>query len=132
MGLVTSGGDINYAAPGKGRAVGPLFDMIGLTPALVVENSTTDHQGDDISVEAIAESNPDWILVLDRDASTADPSSYTPADELIAGSEALKNVTAVKEGNIYYLPNDFYRTEGIEAYTEALNQLADALEKAAK
>src|SRR5699024_5403460 len=33
-GLVTSGGDINYAAPTTGRAVGPLYDIVEMTPAL--------------------------------------------------------------------------------------------------
>ncbi|MDN6396599.1 ABC transporter substrate-binding protein, partial [Corynebacterium sp.] len=32
MGLLTSGGDINYSAPSTGRSVGPVFDMLDLTP----------------------------------------------------------------------------------------------------
>ncbi|MDO5646213.1 MAG: ABC transporter substrate-binding protein [Dermabacter sp.] len=129
MGLITSGGDINYSAPVTGRGIGPLFPMLGLTPSLQVDGST-DHTGDDISVEAIAESNPDWIIVLDRDAAvSADEEGYQPAAELVAGSEALKNVTAVKDGTIVYMPNNFYLTEDIQVYTEFLNSFADALEK---
>ena len=87
MGLITSGGEINYSAPGSGRSVGPAFDILGLTPALVVEDASTDHEGDDISVEAIAGSNPDWMLVLDRDgAVAADESGYTPAADLLKKS----------------------------------------------
>src|SRR5690606_27161089 len=67
MALNSSGGNLGYIAPGLGRTLGPVFDLLGLTPALEVDGSSNDHQGDDISVEAIAASNPSWILVMDRD-----------------------------------------------------------------
>ncbi|MEO6531137.1 MAG: ABC transporter substrate-binding protein [Specibacter sp.] len=129
MGLIASGGKINYAAPVTGRTLGPLFDFLDLTPALEVEKSSTDHKGDDISVEAIAKSNPDWMLVMDRDAAvSADDASYKPANEVLEKSAALKNVTATKSGNIVYMPADTYTNEGIQTYTEFLNSFADALE----
>ncbi|MDQ1126820.1 iron complex transport system substrate-binding protein [Microbacterium sp. SORGH_AS 505] len=129
MGLITSGGEINYAAPTTGRTLGPVYDILGLTPALDSEGST-DHQGDDISVEAVASSNPDWILVMDRDAAVSvnTDEAYTPANDLISNSEALKNVTAVTEGNVVYMPQGTYLNEGIETYTQFFNDLADALE----
>jgi len=132
MGVITSGGDINYAAPGSGRTLGPAFDELGLTPALEVEDASEDHQGDDISVEAIADSNPDWILVMDRDAGVMANSGeeYTPADELIADSPALQNVTAVSEGNIVYMPEFTYLDEGLVTYTEFYNSIADSMEQA--
>jgi iron complex transport system substrate-binding protein len=129
MGVITSGGEINYAAPTTGRTLGPVYDILGLTPALESEGST-DHQGDDISVEAVASSNPDWILVMDRDAAVSvnTDEAYTPANDLIAESEALQNVTAVEEGNIVYMPQGTYLNEGIETYTQFFSDLADALE----
>ncbi len=132
MAVITSGGEIGYVVPSTGRTLGPVFDFAGLTPALEVEGSD-DHQGDDISVEAIADSNPDWILVMDRDAAVAaDDPEYKPSNEILDGSEALANVTAVKEGNIIYMPADTYTNEGIQTYTEFLNDFADALEAAKK
>jgi len=130
MGVITSGGSINYSAPGSGRALGPIFDVLDLTPALEVDQSSTDHQGDDISVEAIADSNPDWVLVMDRDAALGENSGeeYTPANELIAESAALQNVTAVTEEQIVYMPQYTYLDEGIQTYTEFFNSFADALE----
>ncbi|MCT9820699.1 ABC transporter substrate-binding protein [Microbacterium sp. W1N] len=129
MGVITSGGEINYAAPTTGRTLGPVFDILGLTPALTSDGST-DHQGDDISVEAIAASDPDWILVMDRDAgvSVNTDEAYTPADDLIGASEALQNVTAVTEKHIVYMPQGTYLDEGIVTYTTFFNDLADALE----
>ena len=128
MAVITSGGSINYSAPTTGRTLGPVFDILGLTPALQADGST-DHQGDDISVEAIADSNPDWILVMDRDAAVSGNTGeeYTPANDLIADSPALQNVTAVQEGNIVYLPQDTYVNEGIQTYTEFFDSFAEAL-----
>ena len=131
MGVITSGGEIGYSAPGHGRTLGPVFDILGLTPALEVPEASEDHQGDDISVEAIADSNPDWILVMDRDAAVAaDDPEYSPAAEVLEGSAALTNVTAVAEDNIVYMPADAYTNEGIQTYTEFFNTFADALESA--
>ncbi len=126
-GIITSGGELNYSAPTTGRAIGPVFDLLGLTPALDKEGST-DHQGDSISVEAIAAANPDWLIVMDRDAGTSaarEPGFHT-AKELLEESEALQNVTAVQKGQIVYLEPAFYTTEDIQAYTKLFNDLAKA------
>lgn len=132
MAVNTSGGEIGYIAPTVGRTIGPVFDFASLTPALEVADATDDHQGDDISVEAIAAANPTWILVMDRDAAVAaDDPSYQPAADILENSEALSGVTAVTEGNIVYMPADTYTNEGIQTYTEFLNSFADALEAAA-
>src|SRR5690606_6166005 len=120
-------------APGIGRALGPIFDLIGLTASLEVPEATDDHQGDDISVEAIADSNPSWILVMDRDAVfAADDATNVQASEILENSEALDNVTDVAQKQIVYMPADTYLNEGIQTYTTFLNDFADALEKSAK
>lgn len=131
MGLITSAGDIGYAAPSVGRTVGPVFDILDLDPALEVEEGSEDHQGDDVSVEAIAKSNPDLMIVLDRDASFAPEErdeGSAPAAEVLEDSEALKDVPAIKDDKIVYFPEDTYLNEGIQTYTEFFNDFADKLE----
>ncbi|MCP1387899.1 ABC transporter substrate-binding protein [Corynebacterium sp. TA-R-1] len=130
MALNVSGGEIGYVAPSVGRTWGPLFDLIGLTPALEVEGATENHKGDDISVEAIADSNPNWLLVLDRDAGTKTAEGSPEALSVINDSAALQNVAAIKDGHVYVAPKDTYTNESILTYTEILNQLADAFEAA--
>ena len=131
MAVNVSGGEIGYVAPGVGRTFGPVFDLLGLTPALEVEGATDDHQGDDISVEAIAESNPDWLFVLDRDgAIAAEEGGYTPAQDVIGANTALTNVTAVSSQQVVYAPQDTYTNESIITYTEIFNSIADAFEAA--
>ncbi|NLA56829.1 MAG: ABC transporter substrate-binding protein [Corynebacterium humireducens] len=132
MAVNVSGGTIGYIAPKVGRTYGPVFEMIGMTPALDVDNASDDHQGDDISVEAIASANPDWILVLDRDGgtNTRNTDEYVAAAQVIEESDPLKNVTAITEGQVVYGPEDTYTNESIITYTEILNDLADAFEAA--
>ncbi|SMX93032.1 iron complex transport system substrate-binding protein [Brevibacterium sp. 239c] len=131
MGLITSAGDIGYSAPSVGRTVGPVFDILDLTPSLEVDASSEDHQGDDISVEAIADSDPDLMIVMDRDASFAPEKrdeGSAPAAEVLEKSEALKDVPAIKDDKIVYFPEDTYLNEGIQTYTEFFDTFADQLE----
>lgn len=129
MSVVVSGGNIGFSAPHTGRVWGPLYEVFGWAPALEVDKSSSDHQGDDISVEAIAQSNPDWLFVLDRDAAISSDEASVPAQDVIDNAPALKNTTAITKGQIVYAPNDTYTNESIETFLEMFNDLADALAK---
>lgn len=130
VGLITSGGEISYSAPVTGRSIGTLFPTLGLVPAIEQAAEDTSH-GDDISVEAIAAANPDWIIVLDRDGAGVGEGEYRPAADLIGSSEALAPVTAVARDQVIYLDPDFYLTEDIQAYTALYAQIAQAFAAAA-
>lgn len=125
VGLITSGGEISYSAPVTGRSIGPVFPTLGLVPAIEQTAEDTSH-GDDISVEAIAAANPDWIIVLDRDGAGVGEGDYRPATELIGASQALASVTAVAQDQVIYLDPNFYLTEDIQAYTALYEQIAQA------
>ncbi|KEZ91949.1 siderophore ABC transporter substrate-binding protein [Lacrimispora celerecrescens] len=127
MSVVVSGGNIGFSAPHSGRVWGPMYEVFGWVPALEIDNTTSDHQGDDISVEAIAQSNPDWIFVLDRDAAVSSVTDAVPAQDVIDQSPALQNVTAVSEGHIVYAPADTYTNESIQTYLELFGDIAKAL-----
>ena len=134
MAVNVSGGEIGYVAPSVGRTYGPIFDLLDLKPALEVDDASSNHKGDDISVEAIAESNPDWMFVLDREAALSArlEADYQAAQDVIEGAAALQNVVAVKDGQVVYAPADTYTNESIITYTEILNDIADAFEAAKK
>lgn len=127
--VIVSGGNIGYSAPKSGRVWGPIADILGWTSALDVNNTSSDHQGDDISVEAIAQSNPDWLFVLDRDASVSSTTDAVPAQDVIDNSPALQNTKAVTEGKIVYAPNDTYTNESIQTYKEIFEIIASSLSK---
>lgn len=129
MSVIVSGGDIGFAAPGSGRVWGPLYEIFGWTPALSIDNASSDHQGDDISVEAIAQSDPDWIMVLDRDAAVSSETDAVPAQDVIDNAPALQNTKAIIEGNIVYAPNDTYTNESIQTFIEIFESIANAFAK---
>lgn len=125
MSLIVSGGDIGYAAPKTGRVWGPLYEILGLKPSLELDKASTDHKGDDISVEAIAESNPHYLLVLDRDQATSDAETSTPARDVIDNAPALQNLDVIKENRIYYAPDDTYTNESIQTFTKIFEGLRE-------
>lgn len=127
MSVVVSGGNIGFSAPYSGRVWGPMYEIFGWVPALEVKSASSDHQGDDISVEAIAQSNPDWIFVLDRDAATSSAADSVPAQDVIDNSPALKNRKAITENRIVYAPNDTYTNESIQTYLELFENIIKAL-----
>jgi len=127
MSVVVSGGNIGFSAPHSGRVWGPMYEVFGWVPALDITDATSNHQGDEVSVEAIAQSNPDWIFVLDRDAAVSSVTDAVPAQDVIDNSPALQNVTAITEGNIVYAPADTYTNESIQTYLELFEDLAKAL-----
>ena len=127
MTVIVSGGNIRFAAPGSGRVWGPLYELFDWVSSLDVDGASADHQGDDISVEAIAQSNPDWIFVLDRDAATASEDGAMPAQDIIANSPALQNITAVTEGQMVFAPNDTYTNESIQTFIRLFGTIASAL-----
>ena len=129
MSVIVSGGNIGYSAPHNGRVWGPLYDIFGWVPSLEVDKTSTDHQGDEISVEAIAQSNPDWLFVLDRDAATSSAAESTPAADVIANAPALQNTTAITNEQILYAPNDTYTNESIQTFIEIFEDLANTLKK---
>lgn len=130
LSLVISGGEIGLSAPISGRVWGPLYEVFAWQAGLTIDNASSDHTGDSISVEAIAQSNPDWLFILDRDASISSQEGATPAVDVIEGAPALQNTTAITSGQVIYAPNDTYTNESIQTYIELFQIIADAFSHA--
>lgn len=129
MSIIVSGGNIGFSAPQTGRVWGPLYDIFDWVPSLEIDKATSDHQGDEISVEAIAQSNPDWLFVLDRDAAISSLEERIPAQDVIENAPALQNTTAVTNGQIVYAPNDTYTNESIQTFIEIFERITEAFNK---
>ncbi|MFV0435728.1 MAG: ABC transporter substrate-binding protein [Leucobacter sp.] len=126
LGVLTAGGEVNYSNPTDGRGASVFFSLLDLTPALDTEGSTS-HTGDEVSIEALAGTDADVLLVLDRDAAAGE-GEVKPAVEVIEGSTALAKLPAVKNDAIYIMPDDYYVTEDVFAYIAVLNGLAEVFE----
>jgi iron complex transport system substrate-binding protein len=117
---VVSGGKIDNGAERIGRILEPL-DLVD-----VFAGEAGDVHGDSgLAPETIAQADPEWMIVLDRDAAAGE-GEVQPAEQIIDAQEAFANTTFATEGNIVYLDPFFYTREGIQAYQEAYQQVADA------
>lgn len=119
----SSGGKLDN---GAGR-IGRILEPLNLTDVFASESLDSDsvHNDSGLSPETIAQANPDWVIVLDRDAAVAD-GEFAPAKQLIEAQEAWVNTTFMTNDQVIYLDRFFYVTEGIQAYTTTYEQIATA------
>lgn len=119
--LMTSGGQITAFGP-KSR-----FDILhsafGITPA--TDKLTVHKHGQPISLEFILKVNPDWLLVIDRDAAIGREGESA---EQLLNNALIKRTTAGKQNQIIYLDSwSWYRASGgLTGLHEAIQQVGDA------
>ncbi|WP_455479129.1 siderophore ABC transporter substrate-binding protein [Bartonella sp. B23] len=122
--LMTSGGKISALGP-KSR-----FDILhssfGIAPA--TDKLTVQKHGQIISPEFILETNPDWLLVIDRDAAIGREGQSA---EQLLDNELVKRTTAGKKGQIIYLDSwSWYRASGgLTGLNETAQQINEAFKK---
>ncbi|NAZ88423.1 siderophore ABC transporter substrate-binding protein [Kineococcus indalonis] len=121
---VASGGHVDNGSERLERITEPL----GLRNVLEAEGDSI-HNDSGLAPETIAQLDPDWMIVLDRDAATG-TAGASPAQQLVSEQQAWQDTTFVTEGHVVYLPADFYVTEGVQAYTAVFEQIADAFSAA--
>ena len=118
---IVNGGKLDNGAERLSRMSGP----IGMTDVFAGEAGDI-HQDSGLAPETIAQADPEWAIVLDRDAA-AGAADAQPARQVIESNPALAGTAFVQEGRIVYLEDDFYRTEGAQAYTRAFDQIAQSM-----
>lgn len=123
--LMTSGPKIS--AFGKGSRFGWLHKALDLPP--VIEDVEAATHGEAVSFEFIRNTNPDWLIVLDRAAAIG---SGEQGAKATLDNELVASTTAWKKGQVIYLPAaDFYiAAGGIQSTTRVLAAITDAFSKA--
>lgn len=102
--VLTTGGKISAYGPGSRFA--EIHDLYGLAPADPAIEATT--HGQVVSWEYILRINPDWLIVIDRDAAIG--KTETPARALL-DNELVNRTRAATAGQIVYLdPVGMYLT----------------------
>lgn len=90
--ILTSGGEVSAYGPDPEGRFDLVYNVLGITPA--AEQVAIDTHGDAISYEFIADTNPDILIVLDRDAAIgAEGASAAELldNELVNGTSAAQN-----------------------------------------
>lgn len=106
--ILTTGGKVS--AYGPGSRFGIIHDVFGIAP--VDENIKADTHGDSISFEFVAEKNPDYLFVVDKDAVvTKDGKQAEPAAMLVE-NDLVKKTNAYKDGKIIYLDANYWYLSG--------------------
>lgn len=117
---IVNGGKIDNGA----ERIGRLLEPLNLTDVFAGEAGDI-HKDSGLSIETIAQANPDWMIVLDRDAGTSTEGA-SPAKAIIDAQEGFAGTTFTKNEQVIYLDPFFYTTEGIQAYTDAFDSVATA------
>lgn len=119
--VLTSAGEVT--AYGPGSRFGFVHDTLGLEPAVAnVEEAT---HGEAISFEFILETNPDWLIVLDRDAAVGEA---TGAAEQVLDNELVHETNAWKNDQVIYV--DPVRWYIVNGGVNNLNMMIDELSAA--
>ncbi|NIL77218.1 MULTISPECIES: siderophore ABC transporter substrate-binding protein [Nocardiaceae] len=120
-----NGGKIDNGA----QRIGRLLEPLNLRDVFAGEAGDV-HGDSGLAPETIAQANPDWVIVLDRDAAAGEEGA-SPAGAVFAAQEAFANTTFTTQDQIIYLDPYFYTREGIQAYTEAFEGISTAFANAA-
>ncbi|PZE20273.1 siderophore ABC transporter substrate-binding protein [Paenibacillus xerothermodurans] len=106
--LVTLVNGGKVSAYGPGSRFGIIHDVLGVTP--VEKNIEVSTHGQTISFEFVAEKNPDYLFVVDRESAVGDGTSTA---KQVVENELVKKTKAYQNGSIVYLdPNYWYLSGG--------------------
>ncbi|WJQ12615.1 siderophore ABC transporter substrate-binding protein [Geobacillus stearothermophilus] len=120
--ILTTGGKVS--AYGKGSRFGLIHDVLGV-PAADPNLKVTNPHGQSVSFEYIAEKNPDYLFVIDRDAVV----EGKPTAKQTIENALVKKTKAYQNGHIVYLdPNYWYLSGGgLTSVSEMIKQVEEGL-----
>jgi iron complex transport system substrate-binding protein len=121
--ILTTGGKVS--AYGKGSRFGLIHDVLGVQAVDPNLKADTPH-GQNVSFEYIAEQNPDYLFVIDRDAVV----EGKPTAKQTIENALVKKTKAYQNGHIVYLdPNYWYLSGGgLTSVSEMIKQVEQGLE----
>jgi iron complex transport system substrate-binding protein len=119
--VMTSGGKVT--AYGPGSRFGWVHDDLGIQPAVGDVEAAT--HGEAVSFEFVMQTNPDWLLVVDRDSaigSAGAAAAQTLDNELVGATSAARN------GRIVYVDTVrwYLVAGGVDALRVSVDQLLEA------
>jgi len=122
--ILTTGG--RMSAHGKGGRFTIVYEDFGMTPA--AEGLEVGTHGQAISNEFILETNPDWLLVVDRDAAIGQEGQ---AAEQVLNNELVTQTNAWKNNHVVYLnaANWYIIGGGLNAVQANVDELLAAFSK---
>lgn len=106
--VLTTGGHLNAYGPSAEGRFDFVYGLLGLEAAS--DQGTIDEHGDAISYEFLAQVDPSWLIVIDRDAAIG--TEAASAQELL-NNDLVNGTTAAREDRIVYVePGNWYLSTG--------------------
>ncbi len=106
--VLTSGGQLSAYGPSAEGRYDFVYSVLGLGHA--TDQGTIDAHGDSISYEFLAQTNPAWLVVIDRDAAIG--AEGESAQQLL-NNDLVNSTTAATSGRIaYVVPENWYLAFG--------------------
>ncbi|MEC0212002.1 siderophore ABC transporter substrate-binding protein [Paenibacillus ehimensis] len=102
--ILTTGG--KTSAYGQGSRFGIIHDEFGFAPA--DKDIKVETHGQSVTFEYVAQKDPDYLFVVDRDAVVG---NGTPAKQIVE-NELTKKTKAYKNGKIIYLDSNYWYLSG--------------------
>lgn len=122
--LMTSAGKVSLS--GADSRFGLIHNDLGFKPAISESDAQANSHGEAISFEAIAEANPDWMFVVDRDAAVGEEGA---AAKQVLDNDLVKGTKAWTSDKVVYLDGSrwYVVIHGVNNSVEMLNEVAAAL-----
>ncbi|ALG90859.1 MULTISPECIES: siderophore ABC transporter substrate-binding protein [Actibacterium] len=119
--VLTNGPKVS--AYGPGSRFGWIHDTLGVAP--VIEDLEVSTHGEAVSFEFLHETNPDWLIVLDRGAAIGADSQSAQAT---LDNELVASTTAMRKGQVIYLnaADVYVATTGIRSFQRTVDQFLTA------
>ena len=96
---------------------GYILDQLGFTQSSLVKGQTSA----DLSLEALPDLDADYIFINDNDG------LGKAFLKEIEASPLWEQVPAVKEGHVYYVKGDHWRSSGLIAYEKIIDDILEFL-----
>jgi len=122
--MTVGGGDMSAFGPGS--RFGWLHDELGLVPA-AKDVATEGSHGQTVSFEYLLETDPDWLLVIDRDAAV--PNGTGGSAQAVLDNELVAQTQAAQNDHIVMLdPIGFYIVNGgLQTLQNMIDQVGAAI-----
>ena len=123
--ILTTGNSLHAYGPGMRYSF--VFDVFGLQTVVNKDRNedTKSPGGKTISYEYILETNPDYIMVIDRDFSV----NLGESAKRLFDNDLIKKTKAYQTNNIYYLDSDIWYLSGggLESIDIMMNDISNIL-----
>ncbi|MEN8708294.1 MAG: siderophore ABC transporter substrate-binding protein [Nocardioides marinisabuli] len=120
--VMTSAGEVS--AYGAGSRFGLVHDVLGVEPAVDIDSAT---HGEPVSFEFVAEADPDWLFVVDRDVAIGETSGESA--EQVLDNALVARTTAWSQDQVVQLdPLAWYIVSGgLTATRTMVSDVADGI-----